>query len=267
MKALLVVEDKQVLNELKQILNEQGFDTICYQWIIKALDNVEEISPHIVIISAKDYPRHWKTLVQYIQSNLIETEPAIILISNELSKDESDKVAFLKIKTLINDVEQDKQQLIEALNELKPNEAKPILNEKVEYIKPTPLENLAKWDSDTNIVQAVTEEKPITQATKNKIIKSETIKPKTEPTKKQSTFTITHPVTHEEIFGKVESFKYPNLNFIPDDEKMFSVLRFGQVFNGCILKEFDENGTEQVSTHRAQIRGNADNIIRFCLLK
>ena len=42
MKALLVLDDKDKLSLLKTKLSKAGFDTICYQWLMKALDNIEE---------------------------------------------------------------------------------------------------------------------------------------------------------------------------------------------------------------------------------
>ena len=77
MKALLVLEDKEKLSLLNKKLTETGYDTICYQWLLKALDNIEEIAPHLIFISAIDYPRHWKTFVQHVRTHFSAEDTAV----------------------------------------------------------------------------------------------------------------------------------------------------------------------------------------------
>ena len=64
MKALLVADDEKAINNISEVLKAAGYDTIVYTWLLKALDNIEEIAPHLIIVSTGDYPRHWKTLAQ-----------------------------------------------------------------------------------------------------------------------------------------------------------------------------------------------------------
>ena len=112
MKALIVLEDKEKLSLLKKKLTNAGFDTICYQWLMKALDNLEEISPHLVIISAEDYPRHWKVFVQHVKANFSDNQTEIYLLASSKDSVESDKVKILGIKDVIYDFESDLQKLI-----------------------------------------------------------------------------------------------------------------------------------------------------------
>ncbi len=65
MKALVIADNEKVIAKIVGTLQKFGFETIVYRWLLKALDNISEISPHLIIISAEDYPRHWKTLSQY----------------------------------------------------------------------------------------------------------------------------------------------------------------------------------------------------------
>lgn len=71
MKALIINEDNFVAEELNFILKEKNIETINYSWLLKAMDNIEEIQPDIIIINASEYPRHWKILAQYIKSEIV----------------------------------------------------------------------------------------------------------------------------------------------------------------------------------------------------
>jgi CheY-like chemotaxis protein len=98
MKALIIADDETIISRISKVLGQCGYDCIVYRWLLKALDNVEEISPHLVVISARDYPRHWKTFVQYI-SGLESTKATkvILYIDNEFSQDEKKKAQALGI--------------------------------------------------------------------------------------------------------------------------------------------------------------------------
>lgn len=98
MKALVVCDDAEVITLLDAALSRYGFDTILYRWLLKALDNMEEISPDFTIISVSDYPRHWKTLSQFINSGIGRVANKIILYTPEpLSSEESAKADTLEI--------------------------------------------------------------------------------------------------------------------------------------------------------------------------
>ena len=98
MKALIIADDETIISRISKVLDQCGYDCIVYRWLLKALDNVEEIAPHLVVISARDYPRHWKTFVQYI-SGLESTKATkvILYIDNEFSQDEKKKAQALGI--------------------------------------------------------------------------------------------------------------------------------------------------------------------------
>ena len=91
MKALIVLDDKEKLSSISEKLTNAGFDTICYQWLMKALDNLEEISPHLVIISAEDYPRHWKVFVQHIKAHFKDDNTKVFLLTSSLTEEEQKK--------------------------------------------------------------------------------------------------------------------------------------------------------------------------------
>ena len=106
MKALLVADNKLVIDNISQILETAGYDVIIYNWLLKALDNVEEISPHLIVVSAKDYPRHWKTLAQYASMGFRSYKPQIILYAEGgLSDDDMQKAKTLNIRGVFESVD------------------------------------------------------------------------------------------------------------------------------------------------------------------
>lgn len=298
MKALIVLEDKEKLSLLKKKLTNAGFDTICYQWLMKALDNLEEISPHLVIISAEDYPRHWKVFVQHVKANFSDNQTEIYLLASSKDSVESDKVKILGIKDVIYDFESDLQKLISswipdpeeiatqvstpepadtaaqvaspepahtaaqvastepahtAVQVASPEPAESA----VQVTSPEPADSAAQVDSPEpahTAVQVPTPEPAVTAAHSQK------------PVVSSCNFIITNPVTNRAIPGRVRKYKYPTIIFIPNNKEDVKALRFGQVFENCILKQV-VNNKELSCNHRCQIRGFTDDSIEFCLLR
>ena len=58
MKALVISERPEIIDFVTPLLKDKGYDLIHYKWIIKALDNIEEIQPDLIVLSAGEYPRH-----------------------------------------------------------------------------------------------------------------------------------------------------------------------------------------------------------------
>lgn len=106
MKALLIADDDTVISKIKSKLTDDGFDVITYKWLVKALDNVEEIAPEVIIISASSYPRHWKTLVQFVQSGIEGFVPKVILYcEREFNEDDEKKSEALNIAGIFNSID------------------------------------------------------------------------------------------------------------------------------------------------------------------
>ena len=124
MKALIVLDDKEKLASLSSKLTNAGFDTICYQWLMKALDNLEEISPHLVLISAEDYPRHWKVFVQHIKLHNDKTK--VFLITSSLTKEEQKKVEILGIEDIIYNIDSELQKVFLAFDSQNHQQTEPL---------------------------------------------------------------------------------------------------------------------------------------------
>ena len=111
MKALLISDNENITSPLDSYLKQNGYDTIIYTWLLKALDNVEEIKPDLIILSAEEYPRHWKTLIQFSKSSIGSQNVKIILIiSDKFNKDDEEKAVLLGVSGFIKSVEQNELQ-------------------------------------------------------------------------------------------------------------------------------------------------------------
>lgn len=106
MKALIVADNEDVVKKIQEALDSDGCDTIVYKWLLKALDNIIEIAPDVTVISVFDYPRHWKTLVQF-ENAVLEKRPVIILFRPEtISEDEIEKEIALGVKGYISELDE-----------------------------------------------------------------------------------------------------------------------------------------------------------------
>jgi len=104
MKILLVTDKPELKEQLTYHLSPRGFDFITYINPIKAMDNIEEIAPDVVIFSTEDYPRHWKTFLQYLRFLRNRDETIFILTSKAtLEYEEAAKAIFLGVNGILSE--------------------------------------------------------------------------------------------------------------------------------------------------------------------
>ena len=103
MKALLISESNEILNSYAAFFKETGYDTVCYRWLLKAMDNLEEIEPQLVFIDGFGYPRHWKTLAQYIKTSF--KNAPLVLLAADLSEEEAKKADCLDVHCISGSIE------------------------------------------------------------------------------------------------------------------------------------------------------------------
>jgi hypothetical protein len=104
MKALLCVASDRIADLTSYYLHPLGFDVIRYKNPLKAMDNVDEVDPHAIIMSAEDFPRHWKPFVQLVRgSRPKETCVFILLKGNHFPFEEAAKAVFLGINGVIKE--------------------------------------------------------------------------------------------------------------------------------------------------------------------
>lgn len=116
MKALIISEDENVYTTLDEILKKAGYDTIIYKWLLKALDNIEEIQPDLIVVSSSEYPRHWKTLVQFVKSGIGGDDVQIYLYEpTPVSAEDEEKARILGVNGCFSEFEEfDKMVLRQA---------------------------------------------------------------------------------------------------------------------------------------------------------
>ena len=100
MKILLISNDISFTNVMDSYFTKKGYSTITYKWLIKAMDNLEEIKPEVIIISADEYPKHWKTIVQFMQSGLAGKNYKIYLNTKKKNQQELQKIRELNIRNI-----------------------------------------------------------------------------------------------------------------------------------------------------------------------
>jgi hypothetical protein len=102
MKLLLILGSDETDELISLYVKPLGFELIRYRHVLKAMDNVEEIDPTAIIISARDFPRHWKILVQFVRSQRSKDEcPIVILRGENFPLEESSKAFFLGVSGIV----------------------------------------------------------------------------------------------------------------------------------------------------------------------
>jgi len=104
MKLLLVLGDTETYNLLLHYVKPLGFELIRYTHALKAMDNIDEIDPQAIIISAKDFPRHWKTMVQFVRSERSKDVCPIIILKGEIFPvEEASKASYLGVSGIVTE--------------------------------------------------------------------------------------------------------------------------------------------------------------------
>ena len=268
MKAVIIAESESIIEEFSQYYKENGYDIIVYRWLMKAMDNIEEIDPDLIFINAEEYPRHWKVLCQYVAG--LNKNPKIVLYSSSVLNDEDkNKAKILNIDSVINSSE-DLQEIC-TLEELCPTTTESeqeIETESVIEVEPEKdfvhheevaqeieiVQEIPEISPENEIVQDSEVEQEIKEVeSENKTIQSEEIFE--EEKKVNCKFLFTHPNSFVLITGEVKEFAIPNLVFIPDNIEDTKDLTVDTIINKCTLK-IDNN----IKTVNAKIIKNGNEI-------
>jgi DNA-binding response OmpR family regulator len=117
MKLLLILESDETYNLISVYVKALGFDFIRYHNAIKAMDNIDEVNPHAIIISAKDFPRHWKIIVQFVRSQRSKDScPIIILKGNNFALEETSKAYYLGVNGVVPETLDNRQEISQLQN-------------------------------------------------------------------------------------------------------------------------------------------------------
>jgi hypothetical protein len=103
MKVLLVADREELKCFLENELALRGAQLVHYWHPIKAMDNVAEMTPDLIIFSARDFPRHWKTFLVYFRAGSPSAAkvPFILLRGESFPDDEAKKAEYLAVTDII----------------------------------------------------------------------------------------------------------------------------------------------------------------------
>jgi hypothetical protein len=91
-------------NIISRSIRPLGFEMIRYRQVLKAMDNIDEINPSAIVVSARDFPRHWKFLVQFVRAERVnEICPIVIMKSGNFSTEEMTSAYFLGVSGIIDE--------------------------------------------------------------------------------------------------------------------------------------------------------------------
>jgi hypothetical protein len=117
MKLLLVLGSDDNYDAFTQTVAPLGFELIRYRHVLKAMDNIDEIDPAAIVISAREFPRHWKILVQFVRNERSkEVCPIIILKGESFSAEETSKAFFLGVNGVISDTLEREEEIYRLKN-------------------------------------------------------------------------------------------------------------------------------------------------------
>ncbi len=91
-----------------------GFDVVHYNDPVKAIDNLEELDPEMILYHTGDFPRHWKPLLKLLRQKKAKEETVFILLKGaDFPFEEAAKAAYLGINGIIDANLQEKQQVLQ----------------------------------------------------------------------------------------------------------------------------------------------------------
>ncbi len=245
MKALVIADNEKVIKRINSTLESFGYDTIVYRWLLKALDNIEEISPHLIVISTEDYPRHWKTLTQFAEwtqnaensetadsFDVIQFPQVILMVGDNFSAEEEDKAKTLRVVGTFKKVDED--------------------GEDGNYSKLG-----AILDSLSKKFGTAKKKEDDTPLSFNEPVLPPTEQSETESNEEESgvtvpcSFVFTNPITLSLVYGTARNFNGKTLEFTPDIPDFAKTLSEGTTINSASLRitsDDEHSATESIKS-------------------
>ncbi|MDR2758788.1 MAG: PilZ domain-containing protein [Spirochaetaceae bacterium] len=117
MKLLLILGSDETFNLVSQYIKPLGFDLIRYNHVQKAMDNIDEVDPAGLIISANDFPRHWKTLVYFVRvARNKDRFPIVLLTGEKFPLEEASKAFYIGVNGIVPETLWEPSQIIKLQN-------------------------------------------------------------------------------------------------------------------------------------------------------
>lgn len=101
MLCLLLSQTEIVADILRRFCEGRGWSIVVYRLPLKALDNLEEISPEVVIINAVDFPRQWKVVAQHLNEESNSTIKKVLVVGDNFSPNDEKKAEFLNVDLVL----------------------------------------------------------------------------------------------------------------------------------------------------------------------
>ena len=112
MKILLVSERDELKGYIRRNFMPRGAEIIQYYNPIKAMDNLDEVDPDVVLFSARDFPRHWKPFLIFLRDSKAREQCVfVILTGDEFDHEEADKAQALQVNGIVHERLDDRTEL------------------------------------------------------------------------------------------------------------------------------------------------------------
>ncbi len=232
MKILIVSETPNSLDTYNKFFSDNGFSTICYSWLVKALDNIEEINPEIIFVNAVDYPRTWKVLIQNARQVSKSLKHCIVVVPEELDDDEQKKLKTLEAICVKPDFTQtaEAEFLLDTIKSKQQTRIKEALSSLIDNEDEN--DDIDEDEEFFNILES------------DKIL------------------TLTIPEAKIEITGKIVCYEDPVIIFMPNNIDHIKLFPFGRKFFDCTF--YDAALPAKISI---QVQGMSDRTVEFCIIK
>ena len=117
MKLVLVAAGEETRNKVYNHFEKLGYDLISYNNPLKAMDNLSEIMPDVVLFNAEDFPRHWKPFLQVLRQLGDRTKSVFIILKGEsFNSEEALKAGSLAVNGVISEDFDSEEELMQLEN-------------------------------------------------------------------------------------------------------------------------------------------------------
>lgn len=222
MIALIISGSQDEYKSIKDILEEKDYGVVQYTNFMKAYDNLDEINPDVIVVSAQDYPRHWKIIASAANFRLSKHVKVILLINQDFSEKQEAEALSVCMFSYNSEESFNKPLFVEALNA---TDEEHVAAAKINYDE----------YFDEEDFPAPTVEEILSRSGDEYI-----------STGSKCNFVYMNPSVMSIITGKVISFVYPEICFLPDRKEGFQSIYIGQILDDCSLKT--EIGLSSVKT-------------------
>jgi hypothetical protein len=113
MRIVLVSSKPELRGIIRSQFSPVGTEIIQYLNPIKAMDNLDEIEPDVVLFSTEDFPRHWKPFLAFLrQSKGRDSSVFVLLKGEEFSYEEASKAQALEVNGIVREDLSDPKELL-----------------------------------------------------------------------------------------------------------------------------------------------------------